>query len=52
VVRIDVDAGRLDVEIDGDDLTRGQAKRSAPPPRYSGGVFARYGVAGEPHPPG
>ena len=45
VVSIDVDAGRLDVEIDAAELAARLAEWSVPQPRFAGGVFARYGAA-------
>ena len=45
VVSIDVDAGRLDVEIDADELGRRLAERTVPPPAFTAGVFARYAAA-------
>src|SRR5829696_4816119 len=45
LVSIDVDAGRLDVELPAGELARRLAEWSAPPPRFGGGVFARYAAA-------
>jgi len=45
VVTIDVDAGRLDVELPEDELARRLAAWSPPAPRFAAGVFARYGAA-------
>jgi len=45
VVSIDVDAGRLEVELGAEELARRLAAWSPPPPRFTGGVFARYGAA-------
>ena len=45
VVSIDVDAGRLEVELDEEELARRRAAWSPPPPRFAGGVFGRYGAA-------
>ena len=42
VIVIDVDTGRLDVEAS---LTERLAGWSPPPPRFSGGVFARYAAS-------
>ncbi|HZE07087.1 MAG TPA: dihydroxy-acid dehydratase, partial [Solirubrobacteraceae bacterium] len=42
VVTIDLDRGRLDVEIEASELKRRLAAWRAPAPWYSGGVFARY----------
>jgi dihydroxy-acid dehydratase len=41
-ITIDVDAGRLDVELPGDELERRLARVTPPPARYDTGVFARY----------
>jgi dihydroxy-acid dehydratase len=45
LVKIDVDAGRLDVELPDHELARRLAAWAAPEPRFSGGVFARYAAA-------
>jgi dihydroxy-acid dehydratase len=45
VVTIDVDAGRLDVELPEEELARRLAAWTPPPPRYTSGVFARYAAA-------
>ena len=45
VVTIDVDAGRLDVDVPADELERRLAEWSVPQPRFAGGVFARYAAA-------
>jgi dihydroxy-acid dehydratase len=45
IVTIDLDAGRLDVEIDAAELERRMADWTAPAPRYTGGVFARYAAS-------
>jgi dihydroxy-acid dehydratase len=42
LVTIDVDTGRLDLDVPADELARRLAARTAPPPRFTGGVFARY----------
>jgi dihydroxy-acid dehydratase len=42
VVTIDVDAGRLDVDLDPDELASRLARWTPPPPRVAGGVLARY----------
>jgi dihydroxy-acid dehydratase len=42
LVKIDVDAGRLDVELPDDELARRLSRWTAPEPRFAGGVFARY----------
>ena len=45
LVTVDVDAGRLDVDLPGDELAARLARWSAPPPRFASGVFARYAAA-------
>jgi dihydroxy-acid dehydratase len=45
VVTVDVDAGRLDVDLPDDELAARLATWSAPPPRFASGVFARYAAA-------
>ena len=45
VIGIDVDAGRLDVEIGAEELARRLAEWSVPQPRFTTGVFARYAAA-------
>jgi dihydroxy-acid dehydratase len=45
VVVIDVEAGRLDVELPDAELARRLAAWSPPPPRFATGVLARYGAA-------
>jgi dihydroxy-acid dehydratase len=45
VVTIDVDAGRLDVDVAADELERRLAERSVPLPRFETGVFARYAAS-------
>jgi dihydroxy-acid dehydratase len=42
VVTIDVDAGRIEVDVEPDELARRLAERSVPQPHFTGGVFARY----------
>jgi dihydroxy-acid dehydratase len=42
VVTIDVDAGRLEVDLSTEELARRLGEWTAPPPRFAGGVFARY----------
>ena len=42
IVTIDVDSGRLDVEVPPDELARRLAEWTVPQPRFSAGVFARY----------
>jgi dihydroxy-acid dehydratase len=42
---IDVDAGRLAIELPEGELTRRLASWTPPPPRFSGGVFARYAAS-------
>jgi dihydroxy-acid dehydratase len=39
---IDVDRKALDLEVPADELTRRRASWTAPAPRYSGGVMAKY----------
>ena len=39
---IDVDARQLNLEVDAAELDRRRAEWSAPPPRYRGGVMAKY----------
>jgi dihydroxy-acid dehydratase len=43
IVHIDVDAGRLDVEVDEAQLAA--RERSVPPPPFTAGVFARYAAS-------
>jgi dihydroxy-acid dehydratase len=45
VVTIDVDAGRLEVDLPAEELTRRLEAWTAPPPRFATGVFARYAAA-------
>jgi dihydroxy-acid dehydratase len=45
LVTIDVDAGRLDLEVPPDERARRLAEWRAPPPRFTSGVFARYAAA-------
>jgi len=45
VIAIDVDAGRLDLDVSSSDLARRLADWSPPPPRFAGGVFARYAAS-------
>ena len=42
MITIDVDEGRLVVEVDDAELTKRLAAWQPPPPRYDSGVFARY----------
>ena len=42
VVTIDVDAGRLDVDVPAEELERRLAEWSVPQPRFANGVFGRY----------
>jgi dihydroxy-acid dehydratase len=44
-VTIDVDAGVLSVDVSDEELTRRLAGWRAPPPRFTGGVFARYAAS-------
>jgi dihydroxy-acid dehydratase len=39
---IDVDAARLDLAVPADVLEQRRGRWSAPPPRYTGGVMAKY----------
>ena len=41
-VVIDVDRGVLDLEVSADEITRRFERWSPPPPRYTGGVLAKY----------
>jgi len=41
-IEIDVDAKRLDLLVDDDELARRRAEWTAPPPRYASGVMAKY----------
>jgi dihydroxy-acid dehydratase len=45
LVTIDVDAGRLEVDLPSEELARRLADLTPPPPRYAGGVFARYAAS-------
>jgi dihydroxy-acid dehydratase len=45
VVTIDIDAGRLEVDLPDDEIARRLAAWTPPPPRYTSGVFARYAAA-------
>ncbi|HEX6461512.1 MAG TPA: dihydroxy-acid dehydratase [Thermoleophilaceae bacterium] len=45
IITIDLDAGRLDVELTKEDLDRRLAAWAPPPPRFESGVFARYAAA-------
>jgi dihydroxy-acid dehydratase len=42
IVSIDIDARRLDVELSEEEIQSRLAAWSAPPPRYTHGVFAKY----------
>jgi len=44
-ITIDIDAGRLEIEISDDELARRLAAWTPPPPRFTSGVFARYAAA-------
>ena len=44
-IAIDVDAGRLDLEVSDDELARRLPAWAPPAPRFAGGVFARYAAA-------
>jgi dihydroxy-acid dehydratase len=39
---IDIEGRRLDVELTEEELARRRSAWREPPPRYTGGVFARY----------
>jgi dihydroxy-acid dehydratase len=39
---IDVEAGRLDISVSAEVLEQRRGRWSAPPPRYTGGVMAKY----------
>jgi dihydroxy-acid dehydratase len=45
VITIDVDAGRLDIDVPPDELARRLAAWTAPPRRFQSGVFARYAAS-------
>jgi dihydroxy-acid dehydratase len=45
VISIDVDAGRLDVEVSENELARRLAAWREPAPRFGSGVFARYAAS-------
>jgi dihydroxy-acid dehydratase len=45
VVSIDVDTGRLDVEVPEEEIERRVAERNVPQPVFTAGVFARYAAA-------
>jgi dihydroxy-acid dehydratase len=42
IVNINVETRRIDVEVDDAELNARLATWSAPPPRYTTGVFAKY----------
>ena len=44
-VTIDVDTGRLDVDVPPEELAQRLAEWTVPQPRYNAGVFARYGAS-------
>jgi dihydroxy-acid dehydratase len=44
-ILLDVDARRLDLEVDGDELERRRAEWQPPAPRYATGVFAKYAAS-------
>ncbi len=44
-ITIDVDGGLLRVDISDDELAHRLSEWTPPPPRYAGGVFARYAAA-------
>ena len=45
IVTIDLDAGRLDIDVESAELERRMAGWTPPAPRYAGGVFARYAAS-------
>jgi dihydroxy-acid dehydratase len=45
LITIDVDAGRLEVDLPDGELARRLAAWTPPPPRFASGVFARYAAA-------
>jgi dihydroxy-acid dehydratase len=45
LITIDIDAGRLDIELDEAELARRLAGWTPPAPRFTTGVFARYAAA-------
>ena len=45
LVTIDVDAGRLEVDLPDEEIARRLAAWASPEPRYTGGVFARYAAS-------
>jgi dihydroxy-acid dehydratase len=42
IISLDVNAGKLDVEVSDEELARRRAAWTAPPPRYTNGAFAKY----------
>ena len=42
IIKIDVDKRRLDIDIEPDEMRARLAEWNPPPPRYTGGVFAKY----------
>jgi dihydroxy-acid dehydratase len=44
-ITIDIDAGRLELDVPEDEIAARLAAWSPPPPRVTGGVFARYAAA-------
>jgi dihydroxy-acid dehydratase len=44
-IAIDIDAGRLDLALPGEEIARRLADWAPPPPRFTSGVFARYAAA-------
>ncbi|MEA2384074.1 MAG: dihydroxy-acid dehydratase [Solirubrobacteraceae bacterium] len=44
-ITIDVDAGRLELDVPADEIARRLAEWTPPAPRVAGGVFARYAAA-------
>ncbi|HEY3962229.1 MAG TPA: dihydroxy-acid dehydratase, partial [Gaiellaceae bacterium] len=44
-ILLDVDARRLDLEVDADELEHRRAEWQPPAPRYATGVFAKYAAS-------
>ena len=42
VIRIDLDAGTIELDVPADELARRRAAWQAPKPKYTTGVLARY----------
>ena len=47
LITIDVDKRRLDIDIEPDEMRAQLAEWNPPPPRYTGGVFAKYARRGD-----